>query len=75
MALKVLDKPVDSDTEIDLVHFYCPNCYPESTVSYCGIPLNGHFEEEPADETECVVCNDIEWCPKCDGYGETDEQD
>lgn len=45
----------DSDEEV--VHYYDPD---DNYISYCGIDLSNHRENESGEEVNCKTCLDID---------------
>lgn len=65
LELVPLSETEETDEPDDLVHWYCPECYPDGERAYCGKALSG-VDGEDAGEVECEACLVIDECPKCE---------
>lgn len=55
----------------DLGHFVCLFCDPEGVVAFCGIVVDYMDFDASEEDVDCVVCLDIEWCPKCGSWSDS----
>ena len=54
--------PVDDDDDLD--HLTCSVCDPEGTKALCGRDVSDLEESDDLPDL-CVVCRELESCPRC----------
>lgn len=58
-------KVASTDFETDLNHWYCADCYPNGEIAFCSTDISNSTETDD-DETNCLVCIELDYCPICD---------
>ena len=70
MSTQLEVKPINLETNSDLVHWSCCIETPEPRyLSLCGLDLSDQNEASPETEVDCVVCVDMSKHGKCPRFG------